>query len=78
MFFQISVSIFFGLVSRSGIAGSCGPIFKFLRNFITVSILSAPIYIPTNSDDCSLLPHPHQNLFVFSLKIAIMADERCY
>ena len=78
MFFQINVLIFFELISRSGIPGSCDPIFKFLRNFNTVSIVSAPIYISTNSDDGSLLPHPHQHLFVFSLKIAIMADERCY
>ena len=48
--FQIRVFILLGCTPRSGIAGSCGSsIFSFLKiAFILLSIMTIPIYIPTN------------------------------
>ena len=49
----LSESVFFiscGYTSRSGITGSHGnSIFNVLRNSILFSIVTVPIYIPTNS-----------------------------
>ena len=48
--FQINVFVFFGYISRSGIAGSYGSSgFRHLKNSIQFSTVAAPIYIPTNS-----------------------------
>ena len=48
MSFLISVLIFFGHIPRTGIAGSHSSLFFNLRTLHTVSIGTAPIYIPTN------------------------------
>ena len=45
---SFQITVFSRYVLGGGIAGSYGnPIFSFLRNLCTVSIVAAPIYIPT-------------------------------
>ena len=48
--FQISVFVYFGYISRCGIAGLYGSsIFSFLEASMLFSIMATPVYIPTNS-----------------------------
>ena len=48
--FQISVFVYFGYISRCGIAGLySSSIFSFLEASMLFSIMATPIYIPTDS-----------------------------
>ena len=63
--FQIRIFVLSEYLLRSGIAGSDGnSTLVFLRNIHSVSIVAAPIYIPTSSTGgFSFFPHPLQYLF---------------
>ena len=61
--FQVGVFCFFGYISRSGIAGSCGiSIFSFLRN----RQKTIPIYILTNSVRWFPFLHIFTNIYLCS------------
>ena len=66
--------LFFGIYVGLEFAGSCGSYtFSFLRNFHTVSMVAAPIQIPTNSGRVPFSPNPLQNLlFVDFLMMAVL------
>ena len=80
MSFLISVLIFFGHIPRRGIAGSHSSLFFNLRTLHTVSIGTAPIYIPTNGILGFAFLHILANICYFDsiLMIVILAGMRWY
>ena len=78
--FQISVFIFFRYIPRSGIAGSYdSSVFNFWGASIRYSIVTVPIYIPTNSAQGYLFSTSYKHvLFVAFWKVAILTGVMCY
>ena len=82
---QISLRVptfyFFGYIPRSGIAGSYGNfiVISFLRNCHMLSIMTAPITIPTHWHKGSVFFTSFPMLIIFfSFISAVLADMRWY
>ena len=65
------------LISAVGLLNHAVTLYLFLReNFKLFSIMAAPIYIPKNSAQVPLSPHPGQHLlFLVFFLIAILTGD---